>query len=315
MINKEQSETMGRYSAPDQQEKRTYVHSYLKTIGFSNLIRKKDIDQIIDEVVRQYDEKTVVESPDQCLYAELSKSYGCDVGISVFGEYDEDDLFHPEYYFPYFRGTGISTREDVVVEKHGGRESFAGACDDLRVGETLFFFLQNVGEYLKKKEKGVLFDRDYSVTLSGLASDGKILLPIRKTEQVIAECERISTERHHLLAAARKGDEEAMESLTMEDIDTYTMISKRLVKEDILTIVDTFFIPCGIECDQYQVLGEIVDVMETSNNLTGEVVVQLGLDCNDIHFDICINKKDLLGEPAIGRRFKGYIWLQGQLNF
>ena len=130
------------------------MHSYLKTIGFSNLIHKKDIDQIIDEVIRQYDEKTVVESPDKCLYAELSKSYGCDVGISVFGEYDEDDLFHPEYYFPYFRGTGISTREDIVVEKHGGRESFAGACDDLRVGATLFFFLQNVGEYLDKKEKG-----------------------------------------------------------------------------------------------------------------------------------------------------------------
>ena len=112
-----------------------------------------------------------------------------------------------------------------------------------------------------------------------------------------------------------EGDEKAMESLTMEDIDTYSMITKRLEKEDILTIVDSFFIPCGIECDQYQVMGEIVDIMETVNNETGETVVQLGLNCNDIPFDICINKKDLLGTPQVGFRFKGYIWLQGQINF
>ena len=54
MINKEQSETMGRYSAPDQQEKRTYVHSYLKTIGFSNLIRKKDIGKVEAEKKLQF---------------------------------------------------------------------------------------------------------------------------------------------------------------------------------------------------------------------------------------------------------------------
>ena len=37
-----------------------------------------------------------------------------------------------------------------------------------------------------------------------------------------------SWQQHNaLIAAARNGDEEAMESLTMEDIDTYSSISKR----------------------------------------------------------------------------------------
>ena len=39
------------------------------------------------------------------------------------------------------------------------------------------------------------------------------------------------------------------------------------------------------------------------------------LECNDMYVDICVNAKDLLGVPEIGRRFKGNIWLQGQLNF
>ena len=41
----------------------------------------------------------------------------------------------------------------------------------------------------------------------------------------------------------------------------------------------------------------------------------MNLDCNDLNFDICINKKDLLGEPEVGRRFKGVVWLQGCVNF
>ena len=60
--------------------------------------------------------------------------------------------FH--YYFPFFRGTGITTQESVVIERHADKESFAGACDDLRIGVTLIFYLQNAAEYLQQREKG-----------------------------------------------------------------------------------------------------------------------------------------------------------------
>ena len=36
---------------------------------------------------------------------------------------------------------------------------------------------------------------------------------------------------------------------------------------------------------------------------------------NELTFDVGINKIDLLGEPQVGRRFKGNIWLQGYINF
>ena len=78
-----------------------------------------------------------------------------------------------EYYYPYFRGTDISTKEDVIVEKHAGKESYAGACDDVRIGVTLIFYLQNAGEYLNEKEKGFFGNQSTSVTLSGLAMEGK----------------------------------------------------------------------------------------------------------------------------------------------
>ena len=73
--------------------------------------------------------------------------------------------------------------------------------------------------------------------------------------------------------------------------------------------------PYGIECDQYNVLGEILDIMKFKNILTGEEICQMTIESNDMQFDVCINSKDLLGEPAVGRRFKGTIWLQGQLHY
>ena len=101
----------------------------------------------------------------------------------------------------------------------------------------------------------------------------------------------------------------------MEDMDTYSMISRRIANEDIFSIVDSYFMPYGMECDRYNVMGEIEELVETKNELTGEKLYQMTISCNELQFDICMNKQDLMGEPQVGRRFKGVIWLQGNLNF
>ena len=121
--------------------------------------------------------------------------------------------------------------------------------------------------------------------------------------------------RTQLIDAARKGDEEAIENLTLEDMDTYTTISRRIQKEDVFSLVDTYFMPYGIECDQYSVLAEIIECSLVKNKITEEEIYLMTLNCNDLIFDMCINKKDLYGEPAVGRRFKGIIWMQGFINF
>lgn len=289
------------------------MHSYLRTIGFSNL-SKSELEEILEEVVTNYDEKFVTESFSDHLYAEFSKNYGCDCGITVCGEYDENNEFQMEYYYPFLRGTGVTTQENVIIEKHADKESYAGACDDLRIGVTMIFYLQNGIEYIHERNKMNLGQSGMPLTLSGLAKEGKILLPVKKDKKQVAREKELAKNRFSLIAAARKGDEEAMENLTMDDIDTYSMISKRIVTEDVFTIVDSYFMPYGIECDKYNVMGEIVDCVSFRNILTGEEIYQMTIESNDMQFDICINKDDLLGEPQVGRRFKGIIWLQGLLH-
>ena len=292
------------------------MHSYLKAIGFSDITDKKKLDQILKEVIHTYDEKIVVEDGKHHLFAELSKMFGCDFGITVCGEYDENNEFQMEYYFPYFRGTGITLREQVSIEKHAGKESFAGACDDMRIGVTIIFYLQNAGEYLTQRGRGNFASGGmYNVTLSGLAKKGTILLPVWKQEGQESQSRIDAANRGRLIAAAKNGDEEAMESLTIEDMDTYAMISERIENEDIYSIVDTYFMPYGMECDLYNIMGEITEWSITKNTLTNEEIYQIRISCNDMEMDICVNAKDLLGEPEVGRRFKGVIWLQGNVDF
>jgi hypothetical protein len=246
---------------------------------------------------------------------EYRKYYGNDSGVSVCGQFDDDQKFHVEYYYPFFRGNTVTTQEKVTIERHTDKQSYAGACDDLRIGITMIFYLQNPAEYMLEQKKGTLAVENPPLTLSGLAREGKILFPVQKDKEAVKVDREITNNRNHLLAAARNGDEEAMENLTMEDMDIYSMISQRIATEDVLSIVDSYFMPYGIECDQYNVLGEILDFRISHNQLTGEELVQMTVESNDMQYDVCVNRADLLGEPAVGRRFKGTIWLQGQLHY
>ncbi len=248
-------------------------------------------------------------------YVEYRKKYFRNGGIAVRGEIDEKHQFHMSYYYPFFTGSGITTEEYVDVEKHAEKNSYAGICDEVRVGVTLIFYLQNVADYFYTLSKKGTIKGSRGVVLSGLAKEGCILLPMNKTEVQRKDSKRTATNRNNLIAAAREGNEEAIENLTLEDIDTYSMLSRRILTEDVFTIVDTCFMPYGIESDQYYIVGEILDVVTCQNESTQEEIIQLRVNCNDLIFNVCINRNNLLGEPAVGRRFKGAIWLQGNIRF
>lgn len=291
------------------------MHSYLRSIGFRNMKKKQEIKSLIDDIIKNPDVKKITEDEHGNVFAELSREFGQYMGIAVRGEYVDDTDFQMDYYYPYFIGSGVSTEEKVEVEKHSDREAYAGVCDEMRIGVTLIFYLQNVIEYLQESQTKNGRKVPVNTTISALSAGGKIVLPVYKNETQIKDSEKYNSNRTHLMAAARDGDEEAMESLTLEDIDTYSMISRRIIREDILSIVDTYFMPYGIESDQYSIMGEILDFCTIENRQTAEKCYILTLDSNHLIFDVCINQEDLMGEPAPGRRFKGVIWMQGQINY
>lgn len=291
------------------------MHKYMRAIGFSSFKNRKKLQELLTEVVMNSDSRSITMNQEDKLLGEFCKDFATNLGIAVCGEYDDDDKFIFEYYYPYIKGTGVTSYEDVSVERHADKDSYAGVCDDIKVGISLIFYLKNRIPYVKAQSMGKLPIRGTSLTLSALSDKGSILLPIQKNEEQLQRVKQASANRSTLLAAARKGDEDAIETLTLEDMDMYTTISRRIQKEDIFSLVDTYFMPYGVECDQYSVLGEIVDIKITTNNITGEKIYILTICCNELTFDVCINIIDLFGEPQVGRRFKGVIWLQGMINF
>ena len=79
------------------------MHSYLRTVGFSKVKSRKEMQEIIQDVINTYDEKIAVEKHPDGVFVQYSKNYGCDCGITVCGQYDEDNEFHVEYSFPFSR--------------------------------------------------------------------------------------------------------------------------------------------------------------------------------------------------------------------
>ena len=291
------------------------MHKYLRAIGFSKLKDRKELQKLLTDIIMESDERAYTSNSEDSVLAEFCKDFAENIGIAVCGEFDSDDKFTYDYYYPYMRGTGISSEEDISVERHAGTESYAGICDDIKVGVSLIFYLQNMIPYVKAQNGNSLPIRGTTLPLSGLSLQGKIMMPIIKNEKDKQIIQKVSNNRNSLIAAARKGDEDAIESLTLEDMDTYTIISRKIHKEDVFSLVDTYFMPYGVECDQYSILGEILDCNKVKNRLTSEEIYQMTISCNDLIFDICINAEDLYGEPQIGRRFKGSIWMQGYINF
>lgn len=289
------------------------MHSYLRAVGFGKLKKESEIEKLLDEVYADFSSRAVVKKENGA-FLEMQKSFGPDMGIILCGVIDEEG-FHRQYYFPYYIGSGVTTKEDLIIEKRVNGDSYAGVCDDPRIGVSVIFYLQNAAAYQNRQMEHQLFGKPVTTTFSGLAASGMILMPIQGQETREISSIQEGAKRNQLLSAAKNGDPEAIESLTIEDMDLYSMVSRRIFKEDVYSIVDTFFMPYGMECDQYQVMGNIKYYHKVQNPVTGEKVYQITVECNDMAFDICINAADLMGDPEVGRRFKGMIWLQGRVNF
>ena len=273
------------------------MHKFMRTIGFSGCDSDLEIDKIMRKLAKTATKTAVLERNDHPGLYELRAELAPGMGIVMIGQMTEKGTFKREYAFPYVTGSDISSSAECSIQRHAERETYAGLLDEYRVGISLIFYITNSIEYRSRRSKRLPVLAK-NICLSGLASQGKVLLPVKKTPKQAEDLKQAARKRGSLLEAARRGDEEAIETLTVEDIDRYSMVTTRMIKEDM-----------------YSIIGNILSVNLVENELTKEEIYRLRVECNDMVFTVAINKADLLGEPAPGRRFKGQIWMQGLVVF
>lgn len=157
------------------------MHSFLKAIGFSQISKREEMKKIILDVIKNYDTKMLFRITQMAHLLNFREIMETIVESLFVVSMMRKTGFMWSIDDPFFHGTGVTTQEAVTVEKHVDRNAFSGACDDLRIGITLIFYLQNTAEYMKESERKI---DNYPLILSGLAGEGKILLPVLKIKKL-----------------------------------------------------------------------------------------------------------------------------------
>lgn len=291
------------------------MHSYLRAIGFSKCKSRKQLEGIYHAALSSPNRKIITTVSVDTSMIQLEKDFSDNrkdrMGLSLIGECDLYGNVSIEHYYPYIKGDYTMEYENITIEKQTDKESYAGVCEDIRLGMTLIFYVLNTADYAKSKWFNYSNRLLTKVKFSALSTNATILLGISRTKSQLRYERDIKHNHDMLLAAARNGDNEAIENLTLDEMDTYTMIGSRIKTEDLLSIIDTSFMPCGVECDHYMIIGNILEVRQIVNTFTNETIYNLAVETNDIYINVAINALDLQGEPQVGRRFRGEIWLQG----
>lgn len=288
------------------------MYQYLRAIGLEKYNTKKKIKELTELVKRDATRKDSYQLNNEEELILYEKDFGEAVGVAV-AEVSSGDYTEKDFFFPYVRGLNCLFHENPEFEKYTVCNEYACICDENNLGIPLIFHVNNIVEYLRRKN-GMFQEEFNCITLSGLSCKGMVILPIERDEHQKKKERKGNEIRNQMIDAAKAGDVEAMEQLTLEDMDTYTLVSNRSKKEDIFTIVNSYFMPYTVECDKYSILGDIIDVSVMKNAMTGEEFYYISLECNSIQIEVTIAKSDIIGVPEKGRRFKGYIWLQGEVD-
>lgn len=293
------------------------MNRYFRAIGFSTPPRRCDINHIVADGLQNagYRAYTTNDEDEGSIMAQYEIPLGSRFGISVCGQFDETDQFFPDYCYPYLDADRITSGEEVSVEARIDNDSYAGVCEDDRAGVTLIFRVRNAIEYIKSVHTSFQPLEGVQISLTALSLEGTVLLPIYKTAEDVQRQQEEQQKKRKWMKAARNGDERASHELTAMDMDVYAGVMTHIQSEDIYSIVDSYLMPYGAECELYSLLGEIRKVEVDANRLTGEEVYILTIDCNGLYMDVVIQKADLFGEPEVGRRFRGPVWMQGKLVF
>ena len=284
------------------------MQNYIRSIGFSMYKKKNEVKELLDKIQRENiaSARISVTTEKERLW-EIRKNLSESVGLCIYGYLENLGVFIREGYFPYVKDTSVSSVSKCSIEKHIDDSVFSGMLDDNRLGMSLIFRLSNPLDYDTGK-------KITSVNLFGFCSDGKVLLPIKKTLVEIESSKQRSQDRTLLIEAAKRGDENAIDTLTTDEALLYSTLNDRIQTEDVYSIVDTLFMPYGMENDIYSIVGNISDIKEEENILTNERLLIPKIECSDIELSIAIKKEDLQGEPMVGIMFKGNIWLHGKMN-
>lgn len=290
------------------------MHTFLRAVGFSNYKSRKQLEKVYRAILNSPSRKIVTSISVDTSLIQFEKDFGDSIGLCLIGEYDINSSLSIEHCFPYVKADLYMHFDRIFMDKKTDSESYMAACDDYYLDEPVVFYLQNIADYAKSKWFNYS-NRDFTeVKFSALSVKGTVILGVSNEIRQPSFGSIIKNINRNQAKNPETEDVETLETLALNQIENASLITNRILTEDLLTIVDTSLIPTGFEFDHYMIVGTIVKVETVINRLTNEQLYKLLVEANDFLISVCINSIDLQGEPKEGRRFRGEIWLQGHVK-
>jgi|GEM_PF-6240110 hypothetical protein len=241
------------------------------------------------------------------------RSFDGNTGL-VQGGYLTHDRFRRVFYFPYVIGSTLTKCEKCEIYPRHDGFSVLGVWDYPAFGCTAIFQMANIWDCMSRLPLSGRTLKPNGVRFSGLAASGMILIPMEKSEDDRKfQKKYLETMKKDEEAWAR-GDFAASNRVLRQNEISGRASMHMMGRDDVYSIVDTFFLPEGFESDTYQILGDITAARQVQNDISGEKVWILDVSVCATTITVAVNVSDLRGEPAIHRRFRGNIWLQGAIE-
>ncbi|MCT4597281.1 MAG: DUF3881 family protein [Vallitalea sp.] len=289
------------------------MEQFLSAVGFKDIVDKEEVDNIIQNILTAPTEKYISNFGENTIKVEYCKWFGSKLGIIIRGELDENEEVKIHSIIPYKKGNNLMEIREVDIMDFEDKDDFYVYFEDRKTGTPITFCLQNAIDYLDIGEEQNAYINH--VSLVAMSIEGTIILPINKEEIDIMVEEEEEKWRASLLELAREGDEEAIQLLEIDADQNAEIFQMRFKNEDLLSILEGYFIPYGLEDEQYSLMGTIENFSLEVNSYTSEEVYILDILCLNFRLEVCINKKDLIGVPSKGMRFKGICKVYGQVEF
>ena len=286
---------------------------YIRALGFSAHDTKEKAESLVAGIIKEPTSKVVWEAVDGTTYVEFYKEFGKGFGLVVRGMVDENEEISVNSLVPSTSSAFVIDTHEVDIVDREEQDVYHAFCEESGSGTPISFYLQNLKEYMEvEKRKDVYIN---GIRISSYCVEGTVILPIDKDHIDVLIEEEEDKLRKELLDLAREGDEDAINMLDEEADEASKMLQERLKNEDILSVLEGFFVPVGDQDDVYSVLGNINHVELLTNRETNEEIYHLVLNCMSIAMEVYINKEDMIGQPTPGMRFKGTCWLHGDIDF
>jgi|GEM_PF-896032 len=311
---------MEEYKEDELHAKKQTEAAFLRAIGFTQEADEASLRRLLRSVINDPDWLYESESDAQgfCQF-EWYKLCGEGCGLVVYGAARRKDakqqVFVEDWTIFAAGGTDMAAADFFVEVDEDGK--LYGFCEEMETGNELEFRLVNQYAY----------DMHYvdtapgeplcvtGIRLAALASEGTVLLPVEKTEDLAAEREEEEAVRREMLKRVRGGDEQAVHEMNEMMMRMNAAIDERLTEEDYLTVFESYLMPMeGYPC-VYGLLGEITDICPNRNTVTGASVLQITVDVTGVPIPVLVNEADLVGQASVGMRLLAKVYMLGTACF